>query len=175
MPGLGLAEAGASAGGGTRLRWTPAASATGYALAMFGSNAAGDVIMWSSARNASMPAMDYVAPVEVKRLVASGAVLPASASECVLPAEVGAASPMGMVTMIAYGPEVNMTDGSKAPKWATKVRFKSTASVMHGMQGMMGEGGGQAQPQPGQPQPPRKKKRGFGLGDLLQNAIPIPH
>jgi hypothetical protein len=26
-----------------------------------------------------------------------------------------------------------------------------------------------------QAQPPRKKKRGFGLGDLLQGAIPMPH
>ena len=42
--------------------WQPAAQATGYALAMFGSNGGGDVVMWSSAKSASMAALDYLAP-----------------------------------------------------------------------------------------------------------------
>lgn len=138
MPGLNLAEAGILPSGASRLRWTPLASATGYALAMFGSNQNGDVIMWSSAKNAAMPALDYLAPAEVKRLIVAGAVLPPSASECLLPAEVAAASPMGMVTIIGYGPEVNFSDNPKAPKWTAKVRFKTTGSVMRGMSGMMG-------------------------------------
>lgn len=142
MPGLNLAEAGALPSGASRLRWTPVASATGYALAMFGSNQNGEVIMWSSARSASMAGLDYLAPAEVKRLIGLGAVLPPSASECLLPAEVAAASPMGMVTMIGYGPEANFSDNPKAPKWTAKVRFKTTASVMRGMRGMMGGGGG---------------------------------
>lgn len=146
MPGLNLIEAGALPSGAARLRWTPAASATGYALAMFGSNQAGDVIMWSSAKSASMAALDYLAPAEVKRLIGLGAVLPPSASECLLPAEVAAASPMGMVTMIGYGPEANFSDNPKAPKWTAKVRFKTTASVMRGMRGMMGGAGSGAVP-----------------------------
>jgi hypothetical protein len=36
MPGLGLREAGAMPSGAERLDWTPAAQATGYALALFG-------------------------------------------------------------------------------------------------------------------------------------------
>src|SRR4051794_36703523 len=88
MPGLALREAGMLPSGADRLMWTPAAQATGYALAMFGSNGGGDVIMWSSARSPSMAALDYLAPAEVKRLVAAGSVLPPSANECVLPAEV---------------------------------------------------------------------------------------
>lgn len=174
MPGLGLREAGALPSGASRLQWTPAAPATGYALAMFGSNPNGDVIMWSSAKAAQMPALDYVAPAEVKRLIAAGAVLPPSTSECVLPAEVAAAVPMGMVTMIGYGPEVNFAEKPKAPKWVTKVRYKTTASLMRGMAGMMGGmDGGQAaaKPQPQQPQQQPKKKRGFGLGDLIGGVI----
>ncbi len=138
MPGLGLREAGALPSGASRLMWTPAAQATGYALAMFGSNGGGDVVMWSSAKSASMAALDYLSPAEVRRLIAAGSVLPPSTSECVLPAEVAAASPAGMVTMIGYGPEANFAENPKAPKWTAKVRFKTTASVMHGMGAMMG-------------------------------------
>jgi hypothetical protein len=171
MPALGLREAGALPSGASRLQWQPAGQATGYALAMFGSNGGGDVVMWSSANRAAMPAMDYLAPAEVKRLIAAGAVLPQSASECVLPAEVAAASPAGMVTMIGYGPEANFAEGPKAPKWVTKVRFKTTASVMHGMSGMMG-GSGDAEAQPQDTQQPPKKKKRFGIGDLIGGSIP---
>jgi len=173
MPGLGLHEAGALPSGADRLMWQPAGQATGYALAMFGSNGGGDVIMWTSARSAAMPALDYLSPSEVKRLVASGHVLPPGTSQCVLPAEVAAASPTGMVTMIGYGPEADFSDNPKAPKWTTRVRFKTTASLMRGM-GQMGAygDGDQAQPQQQQPaQQPAKKKR-FGIGDLLGGAIP---
>jgi hypothetical protein len=174
MPGLGLREAGALPSGASRLMWQPAPQATGYALAMFGSNQNGDVIMWSSSKSASMVTLDYLAPSEVKRLVAASAVLPPSTSECVLPAEVATASPTGMVTMIGYGPEANFAEAPKAPKWVTKVRYKTTASLMRGMGGMMGgsEEGAAAQ-QAQQPQQPKKKKR-FGLGDLIGGAIPIP-
>ena len=175
MPALGLRDAGALPSGASRLVWQPVASATGYALAMFGANASGDVVMWSSAKSAQMPAMDYLAPGEVKRLVTAGAVLPPSASECVLPAEVAAASPTGMVMMIGYGPEAYFTDDPKAPKWATKVRYKTGASLMRGMGGMGGYAGNQAAPPPQQQaepqQQPPKKRRGIGIGDLL-GAIP---
>jgi len=176
MPGLGLHEAGALPSGADRLTWQPAGQATGYALAMFGSNGGGDVVMWTSAKSAAMPALDYLSPGEVKRLVASGQVLPPGTSQCVLPAEVAAASPTGMVTMIGYGPEADFSDNPKTPKWTTRVRFKTTASLMRGM-GQMGAygNGDQAQPQQEQPaQQPAKKKR-FGIGDLLGGAIPIPH
>ncbi len=171
MPGLGLREAGALPSGASRLMWQPAPQATGYALAMFGSNPNGDVIMWSSAKNASMVTLDYLSPSEVKRLIGSGAVLPPGTSECLLPAEVAGASPMGMLTMIGYGPEANFAEAPKSPKWVTKVRYKTTASLMRGMGGMMGgSNDGDAQSQQ-QAEPPKKKKR-FGLGDLIGGAIP---
>ena len=106
MPGLGLHEAGALPSGADRLDWTPASQATGYALAMFGGNANGDVIIWTSAKSASAtPSFDYETPSAVKQLVSSGAVLPPSAGECLLPAEVTRAVPQGMVMQIGYGPE----------------------------------------------------------------------
>jgi len=174
MPGLGLREAGALPSGASRLQWTPAAQATGYALSMFGSNGNGDVVMWTSAKSASMPAMDYLAPAEVRRLVTSGAVLPPSSNECVLPAEVAGASPAGMVMMIGYGPEANFAEAPKAPKWVAKVRYKTTASLMRGMGAMMGGGmDAEAAPEQQQQQQPKRKRPGFG--DLLKGAVGIPH
>jgi hypothetical protein len=174
MPALGLREAGALPSGASRLVWQPAPTATGYALSMFGSNGSGDVVMWTSAKSAQMPAMDYLPPSEVKRLVSAGEVLPPTTSECVLPAEVAAASPAGMVMMIGYGPEADFSDNPKTPKWTTKVRFKTTASLIRGMGEMGGYGASaEAAPQQQQPpqQPPPKKRRGIGIGDIL-GAIP---
>lgn len=138
MSGLNFTEGATLASGATQLRWSPFANATGYAVAMFGSNQSGDVIMWSSSTRPAMPVLDYLAPAEVKRQVGLGTVLAPATTQCVLPAEVAAASPMGMVTMIGYGPEANFSDDPKAPKWTAKVRFKTTASLMRGMRGMMG-------------------------------------
>ena len=41
--------------------------------------------------------------------------------------------------MIGYGPEANFAEDAKAPKWTAKVRFKSLATLMRGMRGMMGQ------------------------------------
>jgi hypothetical protein len=91
----------------------------------------------------------------------------------VLPAEVAAAVPMGMVMMIGYGPEANFTDNPKMPKWSTKVRYKTTASLMRGMPGMGGYAGAENNAQQAQQQQPQqpKKRRGLGIGDLI-GAIP---
>ena len=121
-----------------------------------------------------MATMDYLAPAEVKRLIAAGAVLAPSTSQCLLPAEVAAASPAGMVMMIGYGPEADFTDNPKAPKWTTKVRFKTTASLMRGMGGDESSDAAnpdQQQAQQQQQEQPKKKRRGIGLGDLL-GAVP---
>jgi hypothetical protein len=170
MPGLGLREAGALPSGANRLSWTPAAQATGYALSMFGSSGGGDVVIWSSANKPSaFPNMDYLSPAQVKPLVASGAVLAPTTTQCTIPAEVVKASPTGMVMMIGYGPEAWFQDKPKAPTWTVRARYKTTASVMMGMGDMMGDAS--VQPQQPQQEQPKKKKRGFGLGDLLQ-AVP---
>ena len=87
------------------------------------------------------------------------------------PAEVASASPQGMVMMIGYGPEADFSDKPKLPTWTTKVRFKTTASLMRGMGAMMGnaDAADEQEQAPQQQQP--KKRRGIGLGDIL-GAIP---
>ena len=130
---------------------------------MFGSTQSGDVVIWSSSRSAATAALlDYLPPAEVKRLIGTGHVLPPTATECTLPAEVAQASPAGMIMEIGYGPEAYFAENPKAPKWTAKVRFKTTSSMMLGMPQMGDGGGGNA------PQQPRKKKK-FGLGDILGN------
>jgi hypothetical protein len=76
-----------------------------------------------------------------------------------------------MAMMIGYGPEAWFQDKPKAPTWTVRARYKSTASAMIGMGGLMGaaDDGDQARAQ--QQEQPKKKKRGFGLGDLL-GAVP---
>ena len=169
MPALNLREMGAMPSGAVRLGWTPAPTATGYALTMFGAAQNGDVIIWSSAKSASMaPALDYLPPAEVKRLVGTGHVLAPTISQCVLPTEVAKASPTGMIMAIGYGPEAYFAEAPKAPKWTAKVRFKSTASLMLGMPQM-----GDASDEAPQQQQPKKKKK-FGIGDVLKGAVGIP-
>lgn len=177
MPGLGLREAQALPSGAQTVTWQAAPQATGYALSMFGSNQAGDVIIWTSANSAATtPNFDYLSPAEVKKQIAAGAVLAPSVTQCVLPAEVASASPTGMVMGIGYGPEIFFAEAPKAPKWTTRLRYKSTATLMRGM-GAMGmgdadEGVEEAASAPEQPK--KKKRRGLGgLGGVL-GGIPIP-
>ena len=178
MGPMNLAEAGPLPSGATPIRWPLVPNATGYALALFGASPNGDVVMWSSANKAAMPALDYLAPAEVRRLVAAGAVLAPATGQCVLPAEVAAAVPMGMVMGIGYGPEAYFAEKPKAPTWTTRVRYKTTGSLMHGMGAMMGGMGmppAQSAGDPQQAQQPPKKKKKFGIGDLLGGALPVPH
>jgi hypothetical protein len=170
MPDLGLNEAATLPSGAVILGWRPAQLATGYALTMFGSAENGDLIVWtSSQKSASAANLDYLPPAEVKKLVASGAALPPSANQCVLPAEVSAASPGGVIMMIGYGPEAFFAEAPKAPKWAVRVRYKTTASLIRGMGDM---GRMQGSQNPAAQQQPRKKKKKFGIGDVL--GIPVP-
>ena len=167
MPALNLRETGSLPSGAVQLGWTPAASATGYALAMFGSAQNGDVLMWSSSKSAAMATMlDYISPSEVKRLIGTGHVLSPQTTQCTLPSEVAKASPAGMIMMIGYGPQAYFAEAPKAPKWTATARFKTVSSIMLGMPQM----GGQDGAAPGQPQPKKKKK--FGIGDVLKGAIP---
>ena len=176
MPGLGLREAGAMPSGADRLDWTPAAQATGYALALFGGGqgqgGGHDMVIWTSGKGATLfPAFDYESPAEVRQMIAAGAALPPSTSECMLPAEVSRAVPQGMVMGIGYGPEAGFADKPHAPTWTTRVRYKTTAMLMRGMGDMGAAGNGDQQQAQGQPPEQKKKRHGFGLGDLI-NAVP---
>lgn len=172
MAPMELGDAGAAASGADLMRWNRVPAATGYALAMFGANGGGDVIMWSSARSAAFAALDYLSPAEVARAIADGNALSPATTECLIPAEVAHAVPAGMVMGIAYGPELHFADAPRNPKWAVTVRYKSNASVMRGMGEGMGPGMGENGDDQGQRAPRPKKHK--GLGDLLGGMVPQP-
>lgn len=173
MPALDLTERGTLASGAARLGWRPAPTATGYALSLMGAREGGgsEVILWSSSKGGvgnAMGLMDYLPPAKVRQLIAAGQVLAPTISECVLPAEVARAAPVGMVRMIGFGPEADFAEAPRAPKWVAKVRFKTSASIIRGMSMGAGAGGGA----PGQPAPRRKPS----LRDLLKGVVrpPLP-
>jgi hypothetical protein len=139
MGAMNLSEGGAAPSGASLVRWNAVPGATGYALALFGANEAGDTIMWSSAKNAGFANLDYLTPTDAKKAVAAGDALAPSTTQCLIPAEVARAIPMGMVMSVAYGPEVHFAEAPKNPKWAVTVRYKSNGSLMRGMLGMMGD------------------------------------
>jgi hypothetical protein len=139
--------------GGTRITWNPIPGATGYFAWMMGGMGGGrhggdevQAVMWSSSATASFmgSVMDYLPPAEVRRLIAARAVLPPQTSECIIPSEVMQQGGVGMLSMIAYGDEVNFADpprpaNPKTPwnlKWTVKVRYKSTTGAMIGIPGM---------------------------------------
>jgi hypothetical protein len=88
--------------------------------------------------------MDYLPPSEVRRLIGTRAVMGPQVTECIVPSEVVKTGVMGMLSMIAYGDEVNFTDPPKPAKpkavWnlksVVKVRYKATTSSMFGMPAM---------------------------------------
>lgn len=196
MPPLTLTDSGPSAAGGRRLTWTPLQDATGYHLSLIGANGSqgggADVVVWSSSRVRTMVfggggLGDYLPPGEVRRLVAAGAVLPPQAGECVLPAEVAAAAPHGMLAMIAYGDEANFAYPPRPadprapwkPIWTAKARFKSTSNLILGMRmpqggGYGGYGGPQGPPPGDQPPPPPPSSWQDRAKSILQ-GFPFPH
>lgn len=108
-----------------------------------------DVIVWSSAEvgGAGASLVDYLGGTYIDRWLKQKLLLPASATSCTVPqgifdAEDGAAN-IAVLNMIAYGPETYLeypprpTDAKKLaawkPEWGVRVRAKSTASLMLGM------------------------------------------
>ena len=141
---LNITDTSPTPGGGAHVAWEPVAGATGYYAWMIGAQERGEtVVMWSSGSAASMMGAltDYLPPYEVRRLIAGHMVMPPQTTECVVPAEVVKASPFGMLSMIAYGPENDFADPPRPadPKavwnirWTVKVRRKSTTGTLLGM------------------------------------------
>jgi hypothetical protein len=146
--------------GAILLGWNSVPTATGYAAwAMGGMERAGqggDMVMWTSAATRdSGIGMDWLSPAEVARQITAKNVMPASQTNCAIPAEAkAAAGGMMFGSMNAFGPEENFSFPPKPadPKavwnidWTAKVRFRAFASFMTGMGGM--RDGGSSEPRP---------------------------
>jgi hypothetical protein len=141
-----------------RLSWQAVPNARAYFLnAMSGNEQGGvsEVVFWSSAEvpDFGMGLMDYASPANIEQWLREKVLLAPSATQCAIPQGIFAKGQGGMLRMIAYGPELNLahpprpTDVKVAwePEWAVRVRTKSTAMAMLGMnmdgsRGVVGQG-----------------------------------
>lgn len=121
------------------------------------------VTVWSSAETggAGTALVDYLDASRIDRWLKQKVLLPASTTACSVPQGVfdtdkGMAS-MTMLDMVAYGPEVHLAYPAKPadpkllaawkPEWSARVRTKSTANLVLGMDAAGGKGPGQSQGQ----------------------------
>jgi hypothetical protein len=156
MPAVEL-RSGRSASGTQQLTWKPVEGATGYFMTAFGADATSaggtDLVLWSSSAVQEMGGSlsDHLPPSEVARMIRERVVLPPDRGDCTIPAEVIKAMPMGMLSFVAYGDELNLIHPPRpqdpklpwAQQWAVKLRMKSTTMLPlgEGMGGLMGGGG----------------------------------
>lgn len=145
MPKIGLQQSGTPADG-LQFSWQPVARAQAYflhAVSLQGK----DVVIWSSAEvpDAGSGLVDFLTGTYVDRWLKEKVLLPPSTTRCSIPkgilsnpkGEGGA----GILSMIAYGPETNITWPPKpadpkvawSPEWNVRVRTKSTSGALLGM------------------------------------------
>lgn len=142
---------GKTGSGALKLSWNAAATATGYFATGFGAKQGGagndDMVMWNSSAvrligGESM--MRFLPPAEVARLIREKVVLDAKTTECTVPKEVLAAAGGDLVmnNLNGFGPELNVVHPPRPtdPKadwnqeYAVKLRLRTTASAMAGME-----------------------------------------
>ncbi len=132
---------------GNTLKWKDIPTSIGFFIMASGSNANGDMIVWTSSREADTGwgMMDFMPTPDVRKFVKNKVVLPGDASECTVPTEVADKSQGLMVQMIAYGEDMNAAWPAKPekPQAYVKVRLKSVGSLMlGGTSGAAKAGGG---------------------------------
>jgi hypothetical protein len=160
MATIALSQQGAPADV-VRLSWPAVPNARAYFLNAVGAGDGNEMVMWSSADVPDFGGglMDYASPGNIETWLKERVLLPASTTQCAVPKGIFAKSAGAMVRMIAYGPELNLAhpprpaDVSKPwePEWAVRVRTKSTAMAMLGMD--MGQRGARAAPAAGETAP----------------------
>ena len=123
------------------------------------------MVMWSSSEvaGAGSELLNYLTGSYIDKWLKQKVLLPGNATNCTVPKGIFASSGsgqmggMGMLTMIAYGPETNIMYPPRPadpkqpwnPEWNVRVRTKSTAFAMLGMDfGDMPQEGGEGQQQP---------------------------
>ena len=103
--------------------------------------------------------IDYLGPPQISRWLKQKVLLPASATSCTVPqgifADDSGVANVAVLNMAAYGPETHLaypprpTDARKLaawkPEWSVRVRTKSTASLVLGLE----EAGAQDNPKEG--------------------------
>lgn len=154
MPAIELAQR--DAGGATVLEWKALPTARAYFIAAMGAkegSRGGDsfeMVFWTSSEepDTGMGLVDYQTNAAVDRWLREKVLLAPTVTTCTVPK--GIFGEGAMLRMIAYGSELNLAHPPRPadpkvawePQWAVKVRVKSVANAMLGMDmGSMMRGG----------------------------------
>ena len=169
MPAIELKQA--DSGGATQLEWTALPTARAYFIAAMGAKGGGDaeMVFWTSSEvpEVGMGLIDYQTNPAVDRWLKEKVLLEPQVTRCSVPKGIFAEGGGAMLRMIAYGSELHLahpprpTDPKIAwePDWAVKLRVKSVANAMLGMDMSGMPGGSQAQPAGAADQPAAVEKK----------------
>ncbi|MEJ5999289.1 hypothetical protein [Paucibacter soli] len=173
--------------GATHLEWQALPTARAYFISAMGARDQDEMVIWTSSEQPDMGfgLQDYQTNAAVDRWLKEQVLLAPQTTRCSVPKGVFGGGGGAMLRMIAYGSELNLAHPPRPsdvklpwePQWALKLRLKSVASAMLGMD--MGEMMMMEQEQRGQPakgedadeaakQPPAKKP---GVADVLKGLF----
>ena len=172
-------------GGATQLAWTGLTKATGYYAWAMGAKGTGkggtptELVWWASSKSQAFggPLWDWISPAGVRKLIAAGTVMPPEQRDCTIPAEVSKASGEGMlINLQAYGPQADFAFPARPadtrkpwnPEWIARVRFRSSTTLIPGMESMTA-GAGETGTGTSEPAKPAKKKC-KGLKGIAERA-----
>jgi hypothetical protein len=153
MPAIALKQA--DSGGATQLEWTALPTARAYFIAVMGARGGADteMVFWSSSEvpEVGTGLVDYQTNAAVDRWLKEKVLLEPTVTRCAVPKGLFGEGGGAMLRMIAYGNELNLAHPPRPsdpavpwePQWAVKVRVKSVASAILGMD-MGGMPGGAA-------------------------------
>ena len=186
MPEIALKQS--DVGGSTLLEWAVLPTARAYFIAAMGAKGGmaggseAEMVFWTSSEVPELGSglIDYQTNPAVDRWLQEKVLLQPGVTRCAVPKGIFGEGGGAMLRMIAYGSELNLahpprpTDPKIAwePQWAVKVRVKSVANAMLGMDmsEMQRGSGGRSQRQPPSEQPsatppPAEKKQEEKLPD----------
>ena len=176
MPPIQLRQT--AAGGATLLAWNALPAARAYFVAAMGAKEGtqNEMVFWTSSEqpDTGMGLVDYQTNPAVDRWLKDGVLLAPNVTQCAVPKGVFGEGGGAMLRMIAYGSELNLAHPPRpadpkiawTPDWAAKIRVKSVANAMLGMDmdamSTMQRGGNSARPPAGgdaPPPPPQEEKK----------------
>ncbi len=157
--------------GATQLDWKGLPTARAYFISAMGARGENEMVFWSSSEvpENGTGLVDYQTNAAVDRWLKEKALLSPDARTCTVPK--GIFGNGAMVRMIGYGSELNLAYPPKPtnpnqvwePQWAVKVRLKSVANAMLGMDAM-GEKAGSGQSRRGNTDQPQGEGAMEGIG-----------
>jgi len=138
--------------GATQLDWKGLPTARAYFISAMGARGENEMVFWSSSEvpENGTGLVDYQTNAAVDRWLKEKALLSPDARTCTVPK--GIFDNGAMLRMIGYGSELNLAYPPKPtnpnqvwePQWAVKVRLKSVANAMLGMDSMGEDASGQS-------------------------------